>query len=48
MPQVTFICAAVIVNNMVRLYYGASDQFICTATASLDDILNTIPDGIKK
>lgn len=39
MPQVTFTTAAVVVNGIVRLYYGAGDQFICTATSSLNDIL---------
>ncbi len=40
MPQVTFTSAAVVVDGIVRLYYGASDQFICTATAPLDKILS--------
>ncbi|MFH0943367.1 MAG: hypothetical protein V1810_04290 [Candidatus Beckwithbacteria bacterium] len=39
MPKVVFSCGAVLVNGEVRIYYGASDQFICTATASLNDIL---------
>lgn len=43
MPQVTFVTAAVVVDGVVRLYYGASDVFICTATATLKDILATIP-----
>jgi len=42
MPQVTFIPAAVVVNDVVRIFYGASDQSICTATAKLDDILSVI------
>lgn len=43
MPQVTFTTAAIVVDGVVRLYYGASDVFICTATAKLSDILATIP-----
>lgn len=43
MPQVTFVTAAVVIDGIVRLYYGASDVFICTATAALKDILATIP-----
>ena len=42
MPQVTFTPAAVVNDNIVRLFYGASDQFICTATASLNDILSAV------
>jgi predicted GH43/DUF377 family glycosyl hydrolase len=42
MPQVTFVTAAILVDGVVRLYYGASDVFICTATAELKDILATI------
>lgn len=43
MPQVTFICAAIVIDGIVRLFYGAGDQSIGTATASLADILATIP-----
>lgn len=39
MPQVTFVSSAVIAGNKVRLFYGAGDSFICTATAPLKDIL---------
>jgi predicted GH43/DUF377 family glycosyl hydrolase len=42
MPQVTFTTAALVVDGIVRLYYGASDEFVCTATAKLSDILSTI------
>lgn len=40
MPKVTFCCGAVVVDGILRIYYGASDSVICTATAKLDDILN--------
>jgi len=43
MPQVAFVTAALVVNDVVRLYYGASDILICTATAPLKEILATIP-----
>lgn len=43
MPQVVFTPAAVVVEDNVRLFYGAGDQSICTATASLNDILSIIP-----
>ena len=39
MPKVTFCCGAVVVGDVLRIYYGASDTFICTATARLSDIL---------
>lgn len=40
MPKVTFCCGATLVGDTLRIYYGASDTFICTATASLEDILD--------
>lgn len=40
MPHVAFCCGAVAVNGMLRIYYGASDSVICTATARLNDILS--------
>jgi predicted GH43/DUF377 family glycosyl hydrolase len=43
MPQVTFTPAAVVINDAVRIFYGASDQYVCTATASLEKILSIIP-----
>lgn len=41
-PKVIFCCGAVVVDGVLRIYYGASDTFICTATAKLDDILKTV------
>ncbi|MFH1365744.1 MAG: hypothetical protein ABIH28_04115 [archaeon] len=46
MPQVTFTTGAVLNKGIVRLYYGAGDEYICTATANLEDILSTIPKDI--
>jgi predicted GH43/DUF377 family glycosyl hydrolase len=40
MPNVIFCCGAVVVNGILRIYYGASDSVICTATAKLDKILD--------
>lgn len=42
MPKVTFCCGAVRIKNKLRIYYGASDTHICTATANINDILNLI------
>ncbi|MCU0679507.1 MAG: hypothetical protein MUC28_03635 [Planctomycetes bacterium] len=39
MPSVIFCCGAVVVGDILRIYYGASDTVICTATAKLGDIL---------
>lgn len=39
MPKVTFCCGATVVNEELRIFYGASDSVICTATANLNDIL---------
>jgi predicted GH43/DUF377 family glycosyl hydrolase len=43
MPKVTFCCGAVLIGNKLRIYYGAGDTYICTATASLDDIFKLLP-----
>lgn len=43
MPQVVFVSAAVAMGDTLRIFYGAGDQCICTATASLADILSIIP-----
>ena len=39
MPKVAFCPAAIYVNGTIRLYYGASDTYVCTAVASLKDVL---------
>jgi predicted GH43/DUF377 family glycosyl hydrolase len=46
MPQVTFTAGAVLNNGIIRLYYGAGDEYICTATAKLEDVLATISKDI--
>ncbi|OGM16251.1 hypothetical protein A2V56_02775 [Candidatus Woesebacteria bacterium RBG_19FT_COMBO_42_9] len=40
MPEVIFCCGAVVVENDLRIYYGAGDTSICTATVSLEKILS--------
>lgn len=39
MPKVTFCCGATIVDDSLRIYYGASDSVICTASTSINAIL---------
>jgi predicted GH43/DUF377 family glycosyl hydrolase len=40
-PNVVFSCGAILSDDgMVNVYYGASDNCICLARASLDDILD--------
>jgi predicted GH43/DUF377 family glycosyl hydrolase len=41
MPKVAFCPAAILVNDTIRLYYGASDTYVCTAAAALKDVLNS-------
>ena len=37
---VVFACGAILEEDgMLRVYYGASDQVVCLATARLDDII---------
>jgi len=42
MPRVTFCCGATLVKDELRIFYGASDSVICTATANINNILNLI------
>lgn len=39
MPKVAFCPAAVRIGDTIRLYYGASDTYVCTASAPLAEIL---------
>lgn len=43
MPKVTFCSGAVVVGQQLRIYYGASDTVICTATTDISDILDLVP-----
>ncbi|MEN8247830.1 MAG: hypothetical protein ABFS32_02775 [Bacteroidota bacterium] len=40
MPRVTFCCGATVVNDTLRIFYGAGDSVICTATADMSEVLN--------
>ncbi len=40
MPKVTFCCGATVVDNVLRIFYGASDSVICTATANIEKLLS--------
>ncbi|MDP1689151.1 MAG: hypothetical protein Q8L47_03410 [bacterium] len=42
MPRVAFVNGAVLIGDTLRIYYGASDSVICTATANINDILNLV------
>ncbi len=39
MPSVVFVCGAINQGDNLRIYYGASDTWICTATAKISGIL---------
>jgi len=41
--NVVFTNGHVVENDLIQLYYGASDTVICGATLSLKDILGTVP-----
>jgi predicted GH43/DUF377 family glycosyl hydrolase len=38
-PKVIFCNGAVLIGNILKIYYGAADSVICTASAKLEDIL---------
>ena len=40
--NVVFPCAHLEINGEVLIYYGASDEYVCVATAKLDDLLQTV------
>jgi predicted GH43/DUF377 family glycosyl hydrolase len=40
LPEAVFCCGAVLEDDTVRLYYGAGDTRICTATIDLQSILS--------
>ncbi len=42
MPKVTFCCGAVLVGDILKIYYGAGDSVIGMAAAPLNDLLNLI------
>lgn len=38
-PKVLYPCGAIIKEDMLFVYYGASDQYVCVATAPVADLL---------
>lgn len=40
-PEVVFCSGAILRNGKVRIFYGAGDYSICTATADLNEILRS-------
>ena len=42
MPKVAFCNGATLVNNTLKIYYGASDSVICTAKTNINNILKLI------
>ncbi|MCK5416607.1 hypothetical protein KAI92_04225 [Candidatus Parcubacteria bacterium] len=43
MPKVIFCCGAILKNNKLEIFYGASDSVICKATSNLSKLLKTLP-----
>ncbi len=41
-PGVVYPCGAVVMNNTLYVYYGASDETTCAATADLDEFLGRL------
>lgn len=42
MPQVVFCPGACLVNGRIKIYYGASDTYVCQAEADLEEVLKII------
>jgi len=41
-PNVTFTCGAVAIDDTIFLYYGGADTVICVATAKISDVLGLL------
>jgi len=39
-PNVCFVCGAIISDTDVKIYYGAADTSICVATCTMSQLLN--------
>lgn len=39
-PGVVYACGAVLDGDLVRIYYGGGDKYVCTASISLDKLIN--------
>jgi len=44
-PNVVFPTGAVVIDNVLYVYYGAADKVICLATCDLDDLVNFLLNG---
>ena len=42
---VIYVCGAILMAEKIVVYYGGADSVICTASASLNDVLNQIKHG---
>jgi len=40
MPRVTFCCGVTVVGGILRIFYGAADSVICTATTNIAELLS--------
>lgn len=38
-PKVIFCCGAVLINNTLKIYYGAGDSVICTASTDINNLI---------
>ncbi|MGB3113168.1 MAG: glycosidase, partial [Candidatus Omnitrophota bacterium] len=41
-PNVTFSCGAVVIDDTLFVYYGGADTVVCVATAKIKDVLNLL------
>lgn len=41
MPKVVFCCGAILEKELLKIYYGANDTYICTAQARISDVINS-------
>jgi predicted GH43/DUF377 family glycosyl hydrolase len=44
-PEIVYINGAVVKNNLLILYYGASDNYVCVASAPFDEFLEDLISG---
>jgi beta-1,2-mannobiose phosphorylase / 1,2-beta-oligomannan phosphorylase len=41
-PGIVYACGAVVRDNMLYIYYGGGDKFVCVATANFNEFINSI------
>ncbi len=44
-PGVVYTSGAIVKNNLIMLYYGASDNYVCVATVPLEEFLEDLVSG---